>query len=359
VQPAPIGGEAPPAPVAGEKVVHGTGEADWAKFSLSEKPPRQKFPADEYLGELPESYDSERLFVVARDPYWLFLYWDLSNGKWDEVVRAGNGKPYLRISDVTDIVFDGGNAHRTLEYELPYGAKNWYAYVNAPGRDFLAELGSRGPRGFVPVVTSRRVKTPPDDFSSRTDAQFVTIPMDVPFARLREILAAHGASDSELARVLARLQALGVSLPFEYLAAAEAGVPREEFLGADGERYRRYLRGSEEVLERLRREARENVSSGGVSSFSGAIPQFYGAPGDDFFLEADAEVTVHGRTRPGARVTVSGRPVEVDADGRFRLHAALPDGPRDFPVTAESGDGRHKAGLSINVSRTTTEGTGR
>jgi hypothetical protein len=267
---APVGGENPP--VNGHAaVVHGTGQAEAMKFSIAEKPQTQTFVREEYLGELPDGYGSDRLFLIGRDPNWIFLYWDLSPSKAGEIrSRSEDGRMRLQVLDVTDIVFDGFNAHKTLEYLLPDGARNWYAYVNAPGRDFIARLGSRTQKGFETAVTSRRIRMPPDDFSARTDATFVTIPFEIPFERLMRMIREMVKDTGDVAVAMAALQARGVTLPFSYGGEAGATGFFEEFVGADGEKYRKFMLGSEEMLLRLKREAPLNVSSGGSGNFGGS-----------------------------------------------------------------------------------------
>ncbi len=53
-------------------------------------------PAFEDLGELPQSYGVPTLFLVARDPHWLFAYWDIDWSSW--LARAADGKFYLKLS---------------------------------------------------------------------------------------------------------------------------------------------------------------------------------------------------------------------------------------------------------------------
>src|SRR5690242_6325429 len=57
------------------------------KFVLtpSPEPPVQEPPAYEYLGELPETYGTKSLYLVARDPHFLYAYWDWS---WEQYQEA-------------------------------------------------------------------------------------------------------------------------------------------------------------------------------------------------------------------------------------------------------------------------------
>jgi len=266
---APIGGMVSPKAKSNEKVIHGTGDAEAAKYSIAEVPSPQAFPRDDYLGELAEGYDSERFFIVGRDPYWIFMYWDLSLGKLGEIkARSVDGKIYLQVHDVTGIIFDGYNAISTIEFAVPDGAKNWYAYVGAPGKDFIARLGAKTTHGFHSFLSSRKIKMPTDDFSTRNEASFVTIPFDKTFASLKTLMGKYIKEPQELAIAMSRVQAHGIKLPFEYSTMAIQG-DLTEFMGLDGERYRRMLKGSEEILIRLKKEALENVSSISSASLSG------------------------------------------------------------------------------------------
>ena len=44
-------------------------------------------PAAPAGGELPESYGTQQLFLAARDPHWLYAYWDFSR----EQLKKYNG----------------------------------------------------------------------------------------------------------------------------------------------------------------------------------------------------------------------------------------------------------------------------
>ena len=46
------------------------------KYALGPVPPPQHFETAE--AELPEAYGTRRLFLTARDPHWLYAYWDLT-----------------------------------------------------------------------------------------------------------------------------------------------------------------------------------------------------------------------------------------------------------------------------------------
>src|SRR5438067_1140986 len=62
-----------------EPVIFGEGEGDAHKYDVTrEVAPAVAgpMPAFENLGELPASYHEAVLFLTARDPRWLFAYWD-------------------------------------------------------------------------------------------------------------------------------------------------------------------------------------------------------------------------------------------------------------------------------------------
>jgi hypothetical protein len=82
------------------------------------------------------------------------------------------------------------------------------------------------------------------------------------------------------------------------------------------------------------------------------LPPVGGAP-RDFWLRVNAEVILHGSTRPDARVTVAGRPVALRPDGSFSFRFAFPDGDFGLPVRAESADGVDSLGARVRFLRGT------
>ncbi|MBR5161429.1 MAG: hypothetical protein IKW80_07345, partial [Thermoguttaceae bacterium] len=62
---------------------------------------------------------------------------------------------------------------------------------------------------------------------------------------------------------------------------------------------------------------------------------------------------IHGRTLPGAHVTVRGYPIIVDEDGEFLMRVDLPDRRQIFPVVASSGDGIQQRTIVLSLERVT------
>lgn len=79
-----------------------------------------------------------------------------------------------------------------------------------------------------------------------------------------------------------------------------------------------------------------------------------GLPPEDFWFRVNAEVVLFGSTRPGSRVTIFGRPVELRPDGSFTFRCALPDGRFEVPMQAvgrQQGDVRQAI---LTLARQTT-----
>src|ERR1700685_1883905 len=94
----------------------------------------QDLPAYEFLGYLPESYGTKKLFLVARDPHILFAYWDLSQVQYQEAARAAHdGKVFLEV-------YVPGEG-RVQQIHIWDCHKNWYLQVNRPDTTFVAQLG--------------------------------------------------------------------------------------------------------------------------------------------------------------------------------------------------------------------------
>jgi hypothetical protein len=99
----------------------------------SPAPPGEE-PLFEDLGELPASYDEDQLYAVARDPRWLFTYWDFDWSRYPASgMRHGLAQFFLRITT------DAGAEVTTLEIQP--AARNWYVPVGMPEATYFAEIG--------------------------------------------------------------------------------------------------------------------------------------------------------------------------------------------------------------------------
>jgi uncharacterized protein len=77
------------------------------------------------------------------------------------------------------------------------------------------------------------------------------------------------------------------------------------------------------------------------------------AQASDFEFCVDADLILHGTTRPDARVTLRGEPVRLRDDGTFAVRLNLPDRRHVLPMVALSGDGAEQRTIVLAVDRNT------
>jgi hypothetical protein len=183
-----------------------------AKFTI-ETPgaPHKKAPVPDYenLGELPDVYGTRKLYLVARDPHWLYAYWDLTPGQIGDAERQSHdGKVFLQVY--------AANGERLQQFHVSPWTREWYVGVHRPGQTFYAEVGYYRHDGNFEVITrSPGATAPRGSLSWRTEARFATIPFKFSFRELAEVIRDHALPDEEVAETLARLQITGFPLPFE------------------------------------------------------------------------------------------------------------------------------------------------
>jgi hypothetical protein len=313
-------------------------------------------PAYEFLGYLPDSYGTKKLFLVARDPHILFAYWDLNQVQYQEAARAAHdGKVFLEV-------YVPGEG-RVQQIHIWDTHKNWYLQVNRPDTAFVAQLGYyRADGSFEVLARSAEVRTPRDTLSPNTDARFVTIPFHVSFRELYDMIAAQARAGEELAETLARLQRSDYELPFQ------ARVPRDltpkesdELLAYLGdEEIRRRMVGSFEITEILKKRFETMLSSGQWASSAGAwvtsVSSPFGASfGQErgFHMHVNAELIIYGGTEPGAKVRIDGQDIALSKDGTFSYHFVFPDGQFHIPIDATSADGVEMRSALLSFLRLT------
>lgn len=133
---------------------------------------------------LPDSYGETRVVLLPVEPHLLHVHWEvtlveLRKAKYrlgDDYARS---QAVLRCHDVTNIIFDGTNAHTSFNVDIDLQAKNWYVSLWSPEKSYFVELGFRTEDGrFYPMVRSNIVETPPACLAPKADEHYMLVTGD-------------------------------------------------------------------------------------------------------------------------------------------------------------------------------------
>lgn len=255
--------------------------------------------------DLPQGYGIDKIVLQVRDPWWLQSYWELGGSALERIKAELNDLFHtaswcLRVYDVTDIAFNGSNANRYFDINIPDSARNWYIDTASPGRWWCVDLGLLLADGrFITLLRSNVVQTPPDGPSWISDEEWM-IPDEL----------------------FAQLYGLGFGFGKSSPGAA------------------------------WRQQMKEWLSSGVFSSPTSGMMRGE-IKGRSFWMKVDCELIVYGATEPDAAVSVQGRRIRLRPDGTFTLRFALPDGKQDIDVKGVSADGVDERVITPTVARKT------
>jgi hypothetical protein len=70
-------------------------------------------------------------------------------------------------------------------------------------------------------------------------------------------------------------------------------------------------------------------------------------------MHVNAEVIFYGGTHPLAKVTIGGKPIQLQPDGTFRYHFKFPDNDFEIPIVAVSPDGQETRSAILSFRRAT------
>ena len=331
---------------------------------------RDELLIDDVLPELPGTYGDEKLVLMVRDPFWVHAYWDLTAKTLARVHALGGERMALRVYDVTDLVFDGRNAHSWFEIPAPEYARNWNIQMPQDGRNYLVELGwlTAGGR-FLPVMRSNVVDVPIGRPSPVIADKFVELPFDAP---AEAVLAPSApAEEADVAEVPVEAESPeAVFVSSEDLAppvtpSADQNLPLPETMFRLSTRGRGAWSADSLRPNETTWEAMESVAGSAMGSHrmgSQAVSSFAQPPAPpaearendkDFWLVANCELIVYGATEADARVTLRGQKIELRPDGTFSIRFAFPDGLHPIPIHAVNADGDMERSITITVSRDT------
>jgi uncharacterized protein len=290
-----------------QQAVIGTQEVAVGKAKFSNPAPTVEMRR--LMQELPHRYGQDKIALMVRDPRWLHTYWEVTQQTIDRLQQQlGNSfhgaKLVVRVYDVTNINFNGKNAHRFFDIEVGFHANSWYIDSQGPGRSLCVEVGLLLQSGeFIAIARSNVVHTPLEGASWMTDEEWM-VPEEM-FARLYGMGFGFGKSSPGKGWQERMRQAL--------------------FSGA--------------------------LASPGMASMTSPgkkVPR-----GRKFWFWVNTELIVYGATEPDASLTVQGKEVKLRPDGTFTLRFALPDGKQVIPCSATSSDKVETRTITPIVTRET------
>lgn len=143
----------------------------------------------------PAVYGKPRLTLMARDPWWIYAYWEIPAKTERETLalmsaqRAEDPKRALRVYRR-----NGDEVLSFFDIDIGHFAECWYVEVGVPGAQWSSEIGLRSADGrFYGMLTSNRVRTPRYGISEVVDPDW-----RLPEGNWRSLLEASGAfSDSQ------------------------------------------------------------------------------------------------------------------------------------------------------------------
>lgn len=250
----------------------------------------------------------DRIMLVARDPFWLHVAWEISSlgvQRAEAALREEwhGAKPILRVLDVTSEDTTANSEAHVRDIDIQGGTNNWYIDVADAPRSFRVDIGylSRH-RRFYALAHSNVVTTPRAGVSDAIDENWQLLQ-----DRL-EKTAEDGNGD----------------------AAADADPHVVDLFD-----------------ERLR------VPLGAAPIVGAGL--FGRSRNRRFWFDLDAELIVYGCTEPSARVTLQGDRVQLRPDGSFTMRFSLPDKRLIIPATATRADGSEERTVVLAIERNTKE----
>ncbi len=136
---------------------------------------------------LPQLYGKNRLVLMARDPNWVYAYWEVTHERYKEMYEKhvhnwGLSRPVLRLRDITP----GISEAQQIDVFLNEEADNWYLNVGRPRHTIVAELGRLFPENiFQSLVKSNQVTLPANDLSEEICLEWAPLDWHLSYSRFK------------------------------------------------------------------------------------------------------------------------------------------------------------------------------
>lgn len=113
------------------------------------------------------NWQVNRLVLLVKEPTTIFVYWEVNDLRkqliCDHFQRTWTELPFfLQVNDVTDLEFNGYNAHSSRRIPVHPLSDHWVITGVQVGRKYLVDFGTLTPPGnFFTIIRSNIEETPP------------------------------------------------------------------------------------------------------------------------------------------------------------------------------------------------------
>ena len=129
--------------------------------------------------DFPATYGETRLVLLARDPWWIYAYWEITPKREREALALMSSQGARGARRVLRVYRQKSHFEAPFfDIDLGNFADNWYVEVGIPGELWVSEIGLRSKDGrFYPLARSNSVRTPCYGISGETDPDW-RLPQD-------------------------------------------------------------------------------------------------------------------------------------------------------------------------------------
>jgi len=104
-------------------------------------------------------YSENKIVAMPAGEHSIYTYWEVTWSRMNHVAQFAEKdfrelQKVLRVFDVTDIIFDGSNAHSHRDIWINNEADNWYIHDLPAGRNYVVDYGVYAQTGFVSLMRS-------------------------------------------------------------------------------------------------------------------------------------------------------------------------------------------------------------
>ncbi|MEA1868377.1 MAG: DUF4912 domain-containing protein [Thermodesulfobacteriota bacterium] len=116
--------------------------------------------------DLDDKYCESQVVLLPVEPYLVHAYWDVTSNDIEKAKQRlgddyGQSQAVLRFYDVTNIIYDGTNAHGFFDVDIDLQAKDWYVNLWSPDKSYFVDLGFKTGDDFcLSLARSSVAKTP-------------------------------------------------------------------------------------------------------------------------------------------------------------------------------------------------------